>query len=379
VQSAIDAAGSFTGDYRVPFPVSMKVDLTVQNQYDAMYSIITICLVIVILFVFTGSFNNAVNRLVVQPLENMMKTLRNSAMLMIKSLSAVDKQNDDVEDRSEGEDDEEDDEMETAALEKMVQKLSKIVQHVLPGNSEIVTEGQVDASTLNWLNEAYSMGATKVRDALGARKSLDVGGVELDRLDKSTITVVKESLNSWEFDVLQFSHKEIFEIIIYQFSMLNLLNEFNVPMDNFQKFLVEVQSRYIESNTYHNFKHGFDVLHTVYRLLLVTSLNTLLSDLEVFSILIGSLAHDIGHPGINNVYLVKAKHELAMAHNDRSPLENMHCVVLYEILSKNVTNIFVGLSTDHWRESRKIILAAILGTDMSHHFEQISKTKVICI
>jgi hypothetical protein len=36
----------------------------------------------------------------------------------------------------------------------------------------------------------------------------------------------------------------------------------------------------------------------------------------------------------------------------------------------------VQLSDPEWREARKIILTAILGTDMSHHFEQISKAQV---
>jgi hypothetical protein len=54
----------------------------------------------------------------------------------------------------------------------------------------------------------------------------------------------------------------------------------------------------------------------------------------------------------------------------------MHCVVLYEILRKGNTNIFVNLSASQWAESRKVILSVILGTDMSHHFEQISKTQV---
>jgi 3',5'-cyclic-nucleotide phosphodiesterase len=97
----------------------------------------------------------------------------------------------------------------------------------------------------------------------------------------------------------------------------------------------------------------------------------------VFSVLVGALAHDVGHPGLNNLFLVKSKHELAMSHNDRSPLENMHCVVLYEILSKEATNIFVGFENNQWRDARKVILTIILGTDMSHHFEQISKTQVI--
>jgi len=53
------------------------------------------------------------------------------------------------------------------------------------------------------------------------------------------------------------------------------------------------------------------------------------SQLEIFSILTAALGHDVGHPGVNNVYLVKAKHSFALQHNDRSPLENMHCAVMY--------------------------------------------------
>ena len=34
--------------------------------------------------------------------------------------------------------------------------------------------------------------------------------------------------------------------------------------------------------------------------------------------------------GVNNVFLVKSKSILAIQHNDRSPLENMHCAILYE-------------------------------------------------
>jgi hypothetical protein len=187
--------------------------------------------------------------------------------------------------------------------------------------------------------------------------------------------ISKDTLNSWDFDVLEFSHSELSDIITMMFSTLNLLNQFNVPKQNFRSFLNDISGRYIQ-NTYHNYNHGCDVCHTTYRLMMIPQLNLVLTPIEVFSMLVGAIAHDVGHPGINNLFLVKSKHELAMQHNDRSPLENMHCVVLYEILGKKDSNIFVNLSEAEWREARKIILTIILGTDMSHHFEQISKTQV---
>lgn len=50
--------------------------------------------------------------------------------------------------------------------------------------------------------------------------------------------------------------------------------------------------------------------------------------------------------------------------------------MLYEVLGRAGTNIFVGLSEGQWREARKIIIHCILGTDMTHHFDQIKSTQV---
>lgn len=84
----------------------------------------------------------------------------------------------------------------------------------------------------------------------------------------------------------------------------------------------------------------------------------------------------MGHPGVNNAYLVSVKHELAFLHNDKSPLENMHCTVLYEVLRKPEANVFHKLTSEQWRDARKVMLCAILGTDMVNHFDQISKLQV---
>jgi cAMP-specific phosphodiesterase 4 len=79
---------------------------------------------------------------------------------------------------------------------------------------------------------------------------------------------------------------------------------------------------------------------------------------------------------MHSAYLVKSRHELALTHNDTSPLENMHCAALYKLLRRPDLNILASASDCDWHEARKIILTAILGTDMRHHFSQIAKTKV---
>ena len=54
----------------------------------------------------------------------------------------------------------------------------------------------------------------------------------------------------------------------------------------------------------------------------------------------------------------------------------MHCSLLYEVLNDPSFNVLSGLTVSQWRESRKIILNMILGTDMVHHFEQIKNAQV---
>ena len=55
-----------------------------------------------------------------------------------------------------------------------------------------------------------------------------------------------------------------------------------------------------------------------------------LPPLEMFALLTSALAHDVGHPGVNNAFLVNTGAPLAMRYNDISPLENMHASIMFE-------------------------------------------------
>jgi hypothetical protein len=374
----------------VEFEVKMELDNTAINQANALFNILTLVIIIVLLLGFTSSFNDSVNRLVVKPLEKMMTTLRSSAMMMIKTMKALENANkeeseDEKKDGKKGDGDEDgeedEEEMETAMLEKMIEKLSRIMSHVIPSSNEIAVDGNIDKNTANWLNQSYNANAVaakvdKVHRSESVAQDENVEKLRLKELESSLSAATRESLSTWDFDVLEFNFKELHDVVVYMFSVLNLIREFRVPDNIFRNFLQEISERYVNSNTYHNYKHGVDVCFTSFRLLVVPGLTHVLSDLEVFSVLVGAIAHDVGHIGVNNLFLVKTKHALAIQHNDRSPLENMHCVVLYELLGKENTNIFINLDEKQWREARKVILTIILGTDMSHHFEQISKTQV---
>lgn len=102
-----------------------------------------------------------------------------------------------------------------------------------------------------------------------------------------------------------------------------------------------------------------------------------LSELEEFALLAASLCHDIGHVGVNNPFLVETANELALRYNDKSPLENMHCSRIFEIVAQPEANILVNLARDQFKEARQHIIEVILHTDMMHHFTMVKDINVL--
>jgi len=58
-----------------------------------------------------------------------------------------------------------------------------------------------------------------------------------------------------------------------------------------------------------------------------------------------------------------------MRYNDISVLENMHCSMVFTILTEPQCNILANMTSDQWGFVRRLIIEMILHTDMSRHFE----------
>lgn len=62
-----------------------------------------------------------------------------------------------------------------------------------------------------------------------------------------------------------------------------------------------------------------------------------LSDIEIFTTIVSGAAHDIDHPGTNNVFEIKCRSKLALLYNDQSVLENHHAASFF-FLVDNASN-----------------------------------------
>ena len=100
-------------------------------------------------------------------------------------------------------------------------------------------------------------------------------------------------------------------------------------------------------------------------------------DIEIMSFILAAACHDVDHPGVNNIFLVESRNELAFRYNDVSVLENHHVATAFKILNaeNGKYNFLESVEADEFKRIRKLIIGAILATDMSHHFNKLSVFK----
>ena len=93
----------------------------------------------------------------------------------------------------------------------------------------------------------------------------------------------------------------------------------------------------------------------------------LLRPFEALTLLITAIGHDVGHPGVNNGFLVTLNAPLAQLYNDRSVLESFHCAAYSQILRRHWPAAFSD------SKMRSLMISSILATDMGLHFDYMKK------
>ena len=200
-----------------------------------------------------------------------------------------------------------------------------------------------------------------------------------------------KTIDDFDFNVFEFKNKMVtsnlkentnskimFMISNYIFEEWDLYDNL-IQKDKMKPFIKEVCSKY-KNNPYHNSTHAIDVLQTTHMILKKGEFKDreVFDDLDIASMLISSIIHDIGHPGLSNTYLINKQAKIALKYNDKSPLENMHCYKGFKILAKEEFNILGKLSMEEKRIIRKRSIEAILNTDGANHSRVLNaiKTKI---
>ncbi|KAF9405053.1 3',5'-cyclic-nucleotide phosphodiesterase [Podila epigama] len=197
------------------------------------------------------------------------------------------------------------------------------------------------------------------------------------------VAMLKKRLLSWDFhphDLCQDDLMRCVVIVIQEVMKLDGLGDLNIPEHLLHRFVIGLRDSYHRSNPYHNFAHAVDVLQATFYFLcrmgklpesgygypplpagsgtvadpeeeaaesvsthqrtnIPTNTNNpdtfkpiqiqdFLRPEDIFALIVASIGHDVGHPGVNNMFLF-----------------------------------------------RKMVVSTILATDMGLHFDYVGKIK----
>ncbi|CAL6447435.1 unnamed protein product [Bathycoccus prasinos] len=146
-----------------------------------------------------------------------------------------------------------------------------------------------------------------------------------------------------------------------------------------EQWVSQIESSYQDSIDYHNRAHATDVTQSI-GYMLGNGLRKELDDVEVFALICTAVAHDCGHPGKSNLFLVETKSEKAKRWNNEAVNENGHVEFAIEAFDK--CGVFRNDDDDRSSNRRsdeknrseemketvyEILKTAILYTDMNKH------------
>ncbi|TIA74394.1 hypothetical protein E3P92_01275 [Wallemia ichthyophaga] len=199
-------------------------------------------------------------------------------------------------------------------------------------------------------------------------KKLDERSNSEDSIEIPNKAYLIHKLSTWAFQPLALNKEELFHcaVIILE-SSLQLPSLRHLKLSQFSSFLIAVRKSYSAPNAYHNYTHAIDVLQATYSFLVmlkvvppIDTLTTkepwsrsedglaskLLSDWDVLSLLVSAIGHDVGHPGLNNTFMNNAQTPLSEIYQSKSVLENMHCILLVQLLRKHNLGFLIGASSN---------------------------------
>lgn len=361
------------------------------NQVDSLMNVMLLLVVMILMVGFSLVLSNSVSAIVLRPLEKLLAQVRNMASTIFQSVKTMS-----VTMREEGEEsteeiDEDDEEEDTGnAFGNETQLLEKVVQKLAVLSEITMNKSVVDAETMEGLGEGDravihgfqgSSGPAADQSRWAASMDDEAEDANYESMLSAQKAMVEnaglslELLNSWNLNPLELDKARNHAAAMYFMGPHNHGISFDAVV--MASFLEAAEVGYVKACPYHNWFHAIDVTHCVYRLLHICATEAYLNGSERYALLVSATCHDVGHPGLNNTFLIETSHELALRYNDKSPLENMHCARLFEFASVPKCNIFAGMSKQQFQEVRKICIEAILHTDNAQHFAMIKEVQMI--
>lgn len=198
-----------------------------------------------------------------------------------------------------------------------------------------------------------------------------------------------QRVGSWGYSGHDYTDDELIHVacVMLEHALsLPELEKWRMSSDELRTFLMASRAAYNSFVNYHNFRHVIDVMQAIFFFLIQVGtlpafprrstrsssmeqrspIAALLKPFDALTLLITAIGHDVGHPGVNNAFLVSLNAPLAQLYNDKSVLEAFHCAAYSQILRRHWKAAFEDIPM------RGLMINSILATDMGVHMRYMS-------
>jgi hypothetical protein len=277
--------------------------------------------------------------------------------------------------------------------EKIITKKSEIIKEpkiyfidIDKYNTEINLKKSKKSANKNLLNDDKLNTANNIKEMKYIEKlnksgyNLSINNLDLllsNEPNFSPKLILRKEFNIFDLEK-KVGHKNVLPIMgRILLDSFGLINDKIMPIDKLDSFLISIANQYFATTLYHNSLHGSDITHTICLFFNNSNAEEVCHTkaIDLLSIIVSGLGHDIGHPGLTNNFQVNSLSDLAITYNDNSCLENYHLAKLFKTLRKEETNIFEKLTTQDFKKIRKKMVSEILATDMAIHGKVINNIR----
>lgn len=197
------------------------------------------------------------------------------------------------------------------------------------------------------------------------------------------LSLLEHGISEWSFDALalhRLSDGHALSTLGWAlFEREGLREQFSIPAETLCSFLSQLEAAY-KHVPYHNAAHGACVAHGAYWFACNQAIRGAASSpIEMFSLILAALMHDVGHTGHNNAFHVATGSELALLYSDQSVLEMHHLATGFRLLTSAQTDICAKMSAEHRKQMRSAVIAMVLATDLTRNYKVISEYKTMLL
>ncbi|XP_067144564.1 LOW QUALITY PROTEIN: high affinity cAMP-specific and IBMX-insensitive 3',5'-cyclic phosphodiesterase 8B-like [Centruroides vittatus] len=252
-----------------------------------------------------------------------------------------------------------------------------------PGLQQVRAEDQITSDLVTGLvtgQKTYRRFSHEVAfKGLSAPPTTMATSAALPNLTTAPIEVrnLLEKEAEWNFDILLLERitekRPLIWLGMAIFTRFNVYSTLGCDEKVIRNWLSLIEANY-HDNPYHNSTHAADVLQATAYFLQKPRLKAIFDPLDEVISLVAAIVHDVDHPGKTSAFLCNSSNNLAILYNDLSVLESHHAAFAFKLTNSGErVNIFQHLDRDNYRAVRQSIIDMVLATEMTKHFEHISK------